>query len=277
MSDFLNAVWEGDCLEGLAFVADRSVDMVLCDLPYGVTQNAWDREIDLGELWRHYERVIKDNGVMALFGQGGFTAKLIMSNPALFRYKVVWIKMKPTNFLNVRYQPLRKHEDICIFYKRQPVYHPQMVRGAPYDKGSDKGKVSDSYGEYSPRRTRNFAGNRHPSDVLFLPEDEVPDWWFVKTPTVSGQSFHPTVKPVALGRWLIRMFTDPGAVVLDNACGSGTFLVAAILEGRQFIGMEKNGGSVRHGQPADYVAIARSRIELAYKDFRNEAGRLRLF
>lgn len=114
---FLNKVIQGDCLDVMAQFPSKSVDMILCDLPYGTTQNKWDSVIDLTRLWKEYERIIKDNGCIALTAQGLFTAKLILSNEKLFKYKIVWIKSKPTNFLNAKIQPLRKHEDICIFYK----------------------------------------------------------------------------------------------------------------------------------------------------------------
>lgn len=135
---YLNKVIQGDCLEVMEGIPDKSIDMVLCDLPYGITQNRWDSIIDLDKLWVRYKRIIKDNGVIALTAQGLFTAKLIMSNERLFKYKIVWIKSKSTNFLNVTKQPLRKHEDICIFYKKQPTYNPQMVNGEAYDKGIRK-------------------------------------------------------------------------------------------------------------------------------------------
>ena len=117
-------------------IPDKSVDMILCDLPYGTTQNKWDSVIDLKKLWQQYKRIIKDNGAIVLTAQGLFTAKLILSNEDWFKYKIVWIKSKSTNFLNAKKQPLRKHEDICVFYKRQPTYNPQMTKGESYDKES---------------------------------------------------------------------------------------------------------------------------------------------
>lgn len=142
---YVNKVVQGDCLDVMKHLSDKSVDMILCDLPYGTTQNKWDSVIDLGKLWKQYERVIKDNGAIALTAQGLFTAKLILSNEKLFKYKIVWIKSKPTNFLNAKKQPLRKHEDICIFYKKQPIYNPQMTAGDPYDKGIRKDQYTGSY------------------------------------------------------------------------------------------------------------------------------------
>src|SRR5699024_4325164 len=131
-------------------VPDKSVDMDLCDLPYGTTQNKWDSVIDLDALWRQYRRVVKDNGAIILTSQGVFTAKLILSNEKEFKYKIVWEKSKSTNFLNAKKQPMRKHEDICVFYRRQPVYNPEMGTGVAYNKGTRKNQLSGSYGDFGP-------------------------------------------------------------------------------------------------------------------------------
>ena len=130
---FENSLIEGDCLDALKSLPDSCVDMVLCDLPYGTTQNKWDSVIDLSQLWEQYNRVVKPNGAIVLTSQGVFTAKLILSNENFFKYKLSWEKSKPTNFLNAKKQPLRKHEDVCVFYRKQPTYNPQMKPGEPYD------------------------------------------------------------------------------------------------------------------------------------------------
>lgn len=143
---YINKVVQGDCLEAMRDFPDKSINMILCDLPYGTTQNKWDSVIDLKKLWKEYQRIIKDNGCIALTSQGIFTAKLILSNERLFKYKIIWIKSKPTNFLNAKIQPLRKHEDICIFYKKQPTYNPQMTNGTAYDKGIRKDQHTGSFG-----------------------------------------------------------------------------------------------------------------------------------
>ena len=127
IENYVNRIIEGDCLEVMKNIPNKSIDMILCDLPYGTTQNKWDSIIDLDELWKEYKRVIKDNGVIILTSHGVFTAKLILSNEKWFKYKLVWEKSKATNFLNAKKQPLRKHEDICVFYKKQPIYNPQMT------------------------------------------------------------------------------------------------------------------------------------------------------
>jgi DNA modification methylase len=263
MEQLLNKVHQGDCLEVMRQIPDASIDMILCDLPYGTTQNKWDSVIDLPALWAQYERIIKPNGAIVLTAQGLFTAKLILSNEKLFKYKVVWIKSKATNFLNAKKQPLRKHEDVCVFYKKQPVYHPQMGEGEAYDKGFRKDQFTGSYGDFKPKHVKS-EGGRYPSDIVFFEEDWHDDYLYVKTAESEGPVLHPTQKPVALGRYLIRTFTNPGNIVLDNACGSGSFLVAALLEKRNFIGIEKNEDVLLHKvNPVDYIQICRDRIQQA--------------
>lgn len=173
IQDFINKVIEGDCLNVMPNIPDKSVDMILCDLPYGTTQNKWDSVIDLDKLWQQYMRIIKDNGAIVLTAQGLFTAKLILSNENWFKYKIVWIKSKSTNFLNAKKQPLRKHEDICVFYKRQPTYNPQMTKGESYDKGIRKNQYTGSYGDFKPRHVQS-DGMRYPNDVLFMDDNELP-------------------------------------------------------------------------------------------------------
>lgn len=226
--DIRNALFEGDCLEVLESFPDASIDMVLCDLPYGTTQNKWDSVIDLPRLWAAYHRVVKPTGAIVLTSQGIFTAKLILSNERFFKYKLAWEKSKPTNFLNAKKQPLRKHEDICVFYRQQPTYNPQMGEGVAYDKGVRKNQLSGSYGDFKPAHVKS-AGERYPTDVIYF-----------KTAESEGRVWHPTQKPIGLARYLIRTYTQPGDIVLDNAFGSGSFLVAAALEGRDFCGIEKN-------------------------------------
>ncbi|MDD2632667.1 MAG: site-specific DNA-methyltransferase [Bacteroidales bacterium] len=274
---YLNKVIQGDCLEVMKGIPEKSIDMILCDLPYGTTQNKWDSVIDLHELWNHYERVIKDNGAIALTAQGLFTAKLIMSNEKLFKYKIVWIKSKSTNFLNAKKQPLRKHEDICIFYKKQPVYHPQMTHGEAYDKGVRKNQYTGSYGDFKPKHVKS-SGTRYPNDIIGIEEQSVDDFVYIKTAESEGPVMHPTQKPIELGRYLIRSYTNPGDIVLDNACGSGSFLLSAILENRQFIGIEKNEDVLLHKvKPIDYIKLCTDRIGAIIKRKEVEQTTLRLF
>ena len=227
LKPYINKLYEGDCLVYMKDLPNESIDMILCDLPYGTTQNDWDCLIPLDKLWEEYNRIIKPNGAIVLTSHGIFTAKLILSQPKIYKYKWVWEKSKPTNFLNAKKQPLRKHEDICVFTK-QPTYNPQMTQGEPYNKGIRKDQLSGSYGDFQPVHVSS-NGERYPTDIIY-----------VKTAESEGEVIHPTQKPIELGRYLIRTYTKPGDVVLDNTFGSGSFLVAALLEGRNFIGIEKN-------------------------------------
>lgn len=219
---------QADCLNAMKAIPDRSINMVLCDLPYGTTQNSWDSLIPLDKLWREYERILAPQGVVVLTGQGPFTARLIFSNEDWFKYKLTWVKSKPTNFLNARKQPLRKHEDVCVFYPRQPKYNPQMGEGEAYDKGVRKDQLTGSYGDFKPVHVKS-KGGRYPTDVIYH-----------KTAESEGTVYHATQKPVGLGQYLIRTYTERGDVVLDNAFGSGSFLVSAAIEGRNAIGIELN-------------------------------------
>ena len=253
IDDFINNVFEGDCLEIMKQLPDKSIDMVLCDLPYGTTQNKWDSVIPLGGLWQQYRRIVKDDGAIVLTSQGMFTAELMVSNSKMFRYKWIWEKSKSTNFLNAKKQPLRKHEDVCVFYRKQPVYHPQMIDGLPYDKGIRKNQLSGSYGDFQPVHVHS-DGKRYPTDIIYF-----------KTAESEGKVFHPTQKPVELGRYFVRTYTNPGDIVLDNTSGSGSFLVAALLEGRNFIGIEKNENVALFKKgDIDYIAVTKQRLRDAW-------------
>ncbi|MBN8879865.1 MAG: site-specific DNA-methyltransferase [Sphingobacteriales bacterium] len=244
---------------------DQCVDMVLCDLPYGLSDNPWDQVIDLDQLWQQYSRVVKSNGVIALTSSGAFTGKLIMSNLQDFKYKIVWIKSRSTNFLNANKQPLRRHEDICIFYKRQPFYAPQMIPGKPYHRGLRSEQQTGCYGQYKPNNSSSPDGYRYPYDIVWYEGDEIDDWFYCKTcDHEKEKSFHPTQKPVALGQYLIRSYSKEGDLILDNACGSGSFLVAAAIENRQFIGIELNRNTFyKKSQPIDFAEVARERVKKA--------------
>lgn len=245
-----NLLLHGDCLPLLKTLPAGSVDLVLCDLPYDTTQNDWECPIPLDELFVEYWRVLKSNGVVVLTGQGIFTARLILSQPQHFKYKLIWVKSKATNFLNAKKQPLRRHEDICVFYRQPPTYNPQMREGEAYDKGTRKSQLTGSYGDFSPVRVRS-EGGRYPDDILYT-----------KTAEAEGPVWHPTQKPVALGRELVRTYSNPGDIVLDNTFGSGSFLVAALTEGRNFIGMEKGQEHrlFKGDQRVDLFAVARARL-----------------
>jgi site-specific DNA-methyltransferase (adenine-specific)/modification methylase len=245
-----NVLYEDDCLRVLPRIADESVDLVLCDLPYATTQNEWDSLIDLEQLWAQYARVVKPRGAIILTSQGLFTARLMMSNPKWFKYKLSWVKSKPTNFLNAKKQPLRQHEDVCVFYRKQPEYFPQMSAGEPYSKGVRKNQHTGSYGRFHPSLVAS-DGERYPTDVVYF-----------KTAESEGPVYHPTQKPVALGKYLVRTYSRPGDLVLDNAFGSGSFLVAAAAENRRFIGIERNESVALFKDSAiDYIEVARARLD----------------
>lgn len=258
ISPLINQLFEGDCIESMKKIPDESIDMILCDLPYGMTQNQWDCYIPLDKLWEQYNRIIKTNGAIVLTSQGLFTAKLILSQPKLYKYKWIWEKSKPTNFLNAKKQPLRKHEDICVFYKKQPTYNPQMTSGVPYDKGIRKNQLSGSYGDFQPVHVQS-DGERYPTDIIYI-----------KTAECEGEVVHPTQKPIELGRYFIRTYSNPGDIILDNTFGSGSFLVAALLEGRNFIGIEKNENvTLFKKSDVDYIEICKSRLHKAWNSMDN--------
>lgn len=232
-------LYNGDCLEVMKSIPSLSVHAVFADLPYGTTNNKWDSVIPFPKLWSEYNRIVKQSGVVILTCHGIFTAKVILSNETNFKYKYVWEKSKATNFLNAKSQPLRKHEDICIFYKRQPTYNPQMIPGKAYDKGVRKDQCTGSYNLFSPSHVKS-DGMRYPTDMLYF-----------KTAESEGAVLHPTQKPVALSSWFIRTYTNPGDTVMDNAMGSGSTGISCIDTGRLFIGIEKD---------PDIFKIAENRI-----------------
>ena len=227
----VDKVFMENCLEGMKNIPSESIDCIICDLPYGQLNKSnplayWDTPIPLHGLWEQYLRVTKPNAPIILFGSGMFTAKLMMSQPKLWRYNLIWYKDRPTGFLNANRMPLRAHEDILVFYRKKPIYHPQMKNGTPnHSRGHKRGKnMGGCYGKYGERSTV-VADSKYPTSVLKFSKD-----WH------QGQ--HPTQKPVDLIRYLIRTFTNEGDVVLDNCIGSGTCAVACIKEHRHFIGYE---------------------------------------
>ena len=240
---------EGDCLNAMQAIPTGSVNLILCDLPYGTTQNPWDSIIPLDELWKQYKRILSANGAIILTSQGAFTAKLILSQEQMFKYKLTWIKSKSTNFLNAKKQPLRKHEDICVFYSKQPNYKPQMTFGDPYDKGVRKDQLTGSYGEFKPAHIKS-DGWRYPTDVIYF-----------KTAESEGRVWHPTQKPIELGRYLVRTYSNPGDVVLDNCFGSASFLVSAAQEDRHALGIELNSGVAEFKKiHIDLIDVAQERL-----------------
>lgn len=223
-------------------IPDGSIDMVLCDLPYGQTsRNKWDVVIPFESLWKQYRRVVKGNGAIVLFANGMFTAELMSSNKSMWRYNLIWEKTQPTGFLNAKKMPLRSHEDICVFYRGMPTYNPQKSTGhkRKVSKAEHKTncKNTTDYGEHG--LTTYDSTERYPRSVLKFAKDS------------QKSALHPTQKPVALLEYLIRTYTNPGETVLDNCMGSGSVGVACLNTGREFIGIELD----RH-----YFGIANERI-----------------
>lgn len=234
----LDTIYNEDCLVGMQRIEDGSVDAIITDLPYSVLNKSnpnaqWDNIIPFEPLWEQYERVIKDNGAIVLFAQGMFTAKLMMSQPKLWRYNLVWDKVRATGFLNANRMPLRYHEDICVFYKSLPTYNPQMEDlngrepnhpqgyGEHVEKNSCYGKVG--------RTNPTYEDKKHPRSIIRI-----------KAVHCNEGQCHPTQKPIELLRYLIRTYTNDGETVLDNCMGSGTTAIAAMREHRHFIGFELN-------------------------------------
>ena len=238
-------LWQGDFLELMKNIPDGSVDMVLCDLPYGTTRNKWDSIIPLDSLWERYKRVIKENGAIVLFSAEPFTSLLITSNIQWFRYDLIWSKTQGSDFLNANRKPLRSHENICVFYKKQPTYNAQKTEGKPYKAKSGE-STSSNFGKFNGNHhTENKDGKRYPLSVLrFSGENN------------RGKQ-HPTQKPTDLLEWLIKTYTNEGETVLDNCMGSGSTGIACINTNRNFIGIELDDG---------YFNIAKKRIEEAYAD-----------
>lgn len=228
----------GDCIELLNDVPDESVDLILCDLPYGTTCCKWDSVIPFKPLWSHYERIIKPNGAILLFGAQPFSSVLATSNLKLFRYEWIWEKTSSTGFLNAKKQPLRAHENVLVFYKAQPVYNPQKTKGHERKTAKRKDIGSEHYGKQLKIPAYDST-ERYPRSVQVFSSDK------------QRKGLHPTQKPVALCEYLIRTYTNVGDLVLDNCMGSGTTGVACINTNRNFIGIEMD---------ADYFDIARNRI-----------------
>ena len=231
---------KGDCLELMKDIPDKSIDAIIADLPYGVTRAKWDNILDLDLLWKQYERIIKPNGAVILFGSQPFTTTLINSNIKDFKYTLVWDKKMKVGMMNCKRMPLRQHEDIMVFYKKQPTYNPQMTKGKMRNKKIAPTKDFEVYGQITP--IDNFNDDYYPSSILEFSNAN------------QKAKSHPTQKPVALMEYLIKTYTNEGEVVLDNTMGSGTTGVACVNTNRRFIGMELDD---------KYFEIAKERIEKA--------------
>lgn len=219
---------QGDCLNLLGGVKDNSIDLVLADLPYGMTANKWDSVIPLAPLFEQYQRIIKPHGAVLLFGMGKFGANLIVNAPKKmpYRYDWIWEKTMPIGFLNSHKMPLRAHENIYVFYKHLPTYHPQKRYGFKnYSRSGETIRTGSNYHNQVKLAVRSYDGSRYPIDVI-------------KFSNGNNNNVHPTQKPVDLLEYLIKTYTDEGMTVLDNTMGSGSTGVAAVNLNRNFIGME---------------------------------------
>ena len=234
----------GDCLELMRGIADKSIDMILCDLPYGTTKCKWDIIIPFDKLWEQYNRIIKDNGAIVLFGRQPFTSKLIISNLKYFRYEIIWDKKAATDFALANKKPITVHENILVFYKKLPNYNRIDDEGfKPYSDKRTKRAVSNlgAQGEVNKIPFENRT-TRTPTTIrTYFPDNR----------RGKGSSLHPTQKPVALLEWLIKSYTNENETVLDNCMGSGSTGVACINTNRNFIGIEKDD---------NYFKIAEERI-----------------
>lgn len=240
-------LYQGDCLELMKDIPDKSVDMILCDLPFGKTQCQWDKIIPVEQLWEEYKRIIKKNGAVCLFGIEPFSSLLRVSNIQMYKYDWIWKKPRGTGHLNVKKQPLRDFENICVFYEKQCTYNPQFSRGEPYSrlKGGKTSRVSEAgsttYGKFmNGAEFRNDnSGFRYPKQVI-------------EFGVVERNTLHPTQKPVDLLAYLIKTYTAENETVLDNCMGSGSTGVACVNTSRNFIGIELD---------ENYFQIAKERIE----------------
>lgn len=219
----------GDTIEWMSKIPDKSIDAIVCDLPYGTTKNKWDIVIPFEDLWKQYQRIIKDNGAIILFSQGLFSSKLQLSNEKIWKYNLIWEKDRPSGFLNAKKMPLRSHEEIQIFYKKLPTYNPQFWEGEPsHSIGKAVNDVAcknnNNYGDF--KRVEREGNQKYPRSVLKFQRPHPP--------------IHPTQKPVELYEWLINTYSNEKEIVLDNTSGSGTLAVAAENTNRKWICIEQD-------------------------------------
>jgi site-specific DNA-methyltransferase (adenine-specific) len=236
-----NKIYCGDCLEVMRDIADKSIDMILCDLPYGTTACKWDTVIPFEPLWEQYKRIIKDNGAIVLTASQPFTSALVMSNIKMFKYELIWNKKHGKAPGVAKYRPMPSHENIIVFGNAKNTYNPQMAIGQPYTdiRSSNKRKSNEHKFGYGKGFSIKNKGTRYPLSILdFL------------TAPFEGQ--HPTQKPVALFEYLVKTYTNEGDVVLDNCIGSGTTAIACLNTGRNYIGIE---------QDEQYYKLAQERIQ----------------
>lgn len=224
--EILNKLILGDCLEAMKLIPDNSVDLVLTDPPYGITKNKWDTPPDLPKLWEQLLRVGKERTPYVIFSQQPFTADLVNSNRKMFKYEWIYKKKNAVGFLNAHKMPLRAHENICVFYKKQPIYNPQFTQGKPY-KRYYRPELEKNYGwQYADYIYDNKDGKRYPVDVLTINNGR------------RANKTHTTYKPIELNEYMIKTYTNEGMTVLDPFMGCGSSGVAAVNLGREYIGIE---------------------------------------
>lgn len=239
----LNRIYFQDCLEGMKLIDDKSIDMILCDLPYGTTKCKWDSVIDLSKLWEYYNRIININGSIILMAGEPFTSQLINSNLKLFKYKWIWDKKFAGNFVTANKRPLNTFEEIVVFYKNQPIYNPQKTKR---DKPITSGKRchprnrTGTEENVTYKAEKKIYNDKHPTTIINIPRK------------IGKGTSHPTEKPVELMEYLIKTYTNEGNLILDNCIGSGTTALACINLKRNFIGFENN---------EEYYKIACERIK----------------
>lgn len=250
-----NKLYLGDCIEIMKDFPDYCIDLVLADPPYNTLNKSnpdaqWDKEVDLKALWKQYKRIVKPNGAILLFGQGMFSAKLIMSNQSWFRYDIVWNKVRKSNFLNCKRMPMRQHEQVLVFYKKPPTYNPQMVYAGPHQRNHSRGRLDTGhtntcYGKFGKAEVV-MSDYKYPGTIITFAKGHNSEDWL-----------HSTAKPVPLLRWLIKTYSNEGELVLDTFAGSGSTIIAAIEEKRDWIGIEIN---------EKYFGISEKRVKARLKE-----------
>jgi site-specific DNA-methyltransferase (adenine-specific) len=237
----INKIYQGDCLILMKDIPEKSINLILCDLPYGVTQNVEDKIIDMYKLWEQYNRILKEDGVIVLTSQFPFTIDLINSNRKMFKYDLIWNKVLTSGFLNANRMPLRVHEHILVFYNKLGTYNPQKTLGNKnHSKGKEKKNANNNYGVFGFVDNKNVLGDlKHPQSIITIQKAH---------PSVA---LHRTEKPVELSEYLIKTYTDEEDIVLDNCIGSGWTAVACVKTNRKFIGIELR---------QDFVDICNKRI-----------------
>ena len=254
LESILNTVIQGDCLEVMAGIPDKSIDMILCDLPYGTTACKWDTIIPFEPLWKEYKRIIKDNGAIVLTASQPFTSALVMSNPGMFKYEWIWDKMKGSGSMLAKIMPLKSHENILIFSKEKTKYYPILEQAdkkniRDREKNFSKPLSNEIYGELNGYVGTKEDSTRKPKTIISISSQS--------NELHQGKRLHPTQKPVALFEYLIKTYTNEGDLVLDNCAGSGTTAIACINIKRNYCLIEKE---------LEYVEVCKTRIKNLRQD-----------